>query len=75
MKNVFITVELDSKTFRSEFQVDNRINEEFIADKAYSLAVLFASTQAHALYGRRPTTHEFAEFLNRVKYTYTIEQE
>lgn len=72
MRKAVINISLYDKSFTSEFEIAEKVQEYEIADEAYRLALMFANTQVIALFGHRVSGNKFAEILGDLNYEYTI---
>ncbi len=72
MRKVKVNISFLGKTFESNYEVGDNIEEYKISDDAYRLAMLFAETQVIAKYGHMVPIHKFADLLQTLDYEYII---
>ena len=70
---VTITCSINDHSYETQFICEPTTKEYIIADEAYRIAILFASTQAIVKYGHPIDGHQLAEFLKDLDYNYTIQ--
>lgn len=72
MRRAYVNVTFAGKSFKSNFDIEDHIQEYQVADEAYRLAMLFAETQVIAEYGHMVSFHKFVELLQQLDYNYYI---
>ncbi len=76
MKRIcIITCSINSNSFTTSFYLEHEVPEYVLADEAWRVALLFAQTQAIAALGCCYSSHQFAKFMEDLKYDYIIKEE